>query len=215
VRIPTLDDLPRIDIRRLVRDGYLAEGGRKWMGWQVDGELAASVLIAAGSDSIDVFGSAGALRIAAAVQITSVPLTFGPRRYFVCQECGRQCSLLFVPDLICRHCTGLPYLRAQMGVAARRQDRLVRARRALGIDQGGKAIRPRHMRRERWLALWDELWSAERAIAVDGEELAGGVARSQELAMDQVASRVSARRPKAKSSPSRPSPNHDLQTGRL
>lgn len=159
-----MDDLPKIDIRRLRRDSYL-DGDRRWLGWRIDGELIASVLITASSQAVDIVGEALGRELATTVELDYVELTFGRRPYFRCPRCDERVSLLFLGDAVCRHCTGYRYLSESLGAAGRLQDRRERARLALGLDENGHAERPRGMHRETWLRLWGRYWAAEDAVA--------------------------------------------------
>jgi hypothetical protein len=169
----TLDDLARLDVRQLARDRYLDLWSRKWVGWRQDGQMVASLMVAAAEGSIDVFGLGTADRkIATTVRLTTVPLTYGNRVYFLCPGCARRCSLIYLDELECRLCVARPYLSSTLGTAARKQDRLTKAKIALGLDDHGHAERPAGMHSDTWLKLWSRYWDALAALAPEADQLA-------------------------------------------
>ena len=172
-----LDDYLKIDVRQLSRDGYLEEGCRKCLGWRVDGEIVGPVVIAAGSDCVEIFdgmSTTGQRWFGASVHLTETSVTYGTRRWFVCPECDRRCALLYIVStqtLVCRVCLGAPYLSASLGKSARLQERRWDARRALFMDADGDFHRPKGMHQETWLRRKATLWKVEMEIIREVENL--------------------------------------------
>jgi hypothetical protein len=161
----TLDTFLRLDVRKLARDRYVEPGGRRSLGWMMQGELAATALICAATDAIDIIGGEGEMAGVSA----SVPLeetvggTFGgTRKWFLCPRCRQRCAIVYCDgtDFTCRTCIGVPYLSASLGKSAKRQHRLHEARAGLNLNDAGEATRPKGMSIDRWIRRWDRYWAA-------------------------------------------------------
>jgi hypothetical protein len=162
-----LDDLQRLDIRKLVREGYLLDDGqRRWLGWRVGGTMIGSMVITAAMDSLALVGHVDGRTVSATVELTDAELTFGRRRYFECPRCERRCSVLY-PSLgvVCSDCSGLTWLTHVMAKEARKTDKLHRARAALNMDANGHTVKPPGMHTSTWARLWQRYWAIAEEVA--------------------------------------------------
>jgi len=80
--------------------GIVEETPAIWVSWVVGAARRAGYKT---PDHIEVFDQRA--------HLVSVPLTYGPRWYFLCPHCGRRCEVLYVKggDFGCRRCLRLGY----------------------------------------------------------------------------------------------------------
>ncbi len=162
-----VEDFLGVNVHRLARMGYLRPGEPRRIGWRVDGEFTGWLTVEATDNLVTFLGDAGDLdRVAEDVKLTRTEVGFGERRWFVCPGCDRRCAVLYVKSraLTCRECVDATYLTSTLGKQARLQDRLHKARAALGMDECGHAVKPRGMHEVTWLRLWQRYWEADEAI---------------------------------------------------
>lgn len=137
----TTDEVSRVDIRYLRKQGWLYPGTRGSLSWTCRGEPAGNVHYSITGDFFTLDyktrqrGEDWEL-ITLPVPITSNPCRYGGQRhYFQCPAigCGRRCEVLYSAGkyFVCRKCSGLLY-------SSQKGDRLDKIRHAK--DKIGKRI---------------------------------------------------------------------------
>jgi len=110
------DQVNRVDIRFVRKQGWLYDGRFGLLSWNCRGETTGTVAyrISGNTFSLDykVRETGGEWELVKLpVALTSIPCRYGGRRYyFLCpnQGCGRRCELLYSVGkyFVCRKCTG-------------------------------------------------------------------------------------------------------------
>jgi len=129
-RKPTAEQLKRLDLARLCRDGSLRPGTVSRIGWSRGGEEAGDISVVTDGDTLRLMyrtrnGDGPWRDIDERVCLTWTKTRFGGRRqWFCCLGCGRLCRVLFGGSLFrCRHCHKVRY----SSQAETRADRATRA----------------------------------------------------------------------------------------
>lgn len=176
---------------KLARAGYLA--GARLGGWQwtCGGDLAVTIGIVGGRDTITLVYRIQAhgedwQGVEQRVPIRWMPCRFGGERpWFVCDVrangvyCGRQVATLYGGGRLfaCRHCYRLGYQMQRGGLMDRAHHRLARLHRRLGVDYDGPdrppPPRPKWMRQRTYLRVVQQIEVGEyhlNAVFVAGAQ---------------------------------------------
>jgi hypothetical protein len=132
----TVEDHLRIDIRKLDREGLLAEGRRISYSW-VNGD---SINVEAQQRRIvlryQLLEPGGKkVQIKDPISLALTPCNYGRERpWFLCPGCGRRVAILYLGGKYfrCRRCHGLVYQTQQMGESDRDLQRIRKTRLRLG-----------------------------------------------------------------------------------
>jgi len=126
------DELIRLDLRYLHRNGLLIHGVVSTLWWLQHNRIVGSITIIAKANKIVLnyrvvsSGSGSLQEVYQVVQLNWLPCTFGSTRpFYFCPNCGQQVLILY-PDNIyfsCRHCLNLTYQSRNEG----RVDQLLRS----------------------------------------------------------------------------------------
>lgn len=95
----------------------------------------------------------------------TTPQYGGQRFWFSCPRCGRRARIVYSPDFVCRHCSGLVHPSTRQTTAERAIRRAVQLRSDLGGS--GSLLepfppKPAGMRRAAWLKLYFRCEQLER-----------------------------------------------------
>lgn len=180
---PCTDDMRRLDVRVLQRDGHLRAGRLNGWQWTRDGEVIASIQMTVQADRVwleyrtrQAGGDWRDMKYPVLLERTPCHLG-GHRVWWRCPAvgCGRRCAVLFGGAVFaCRQCHRLAYRcqRQTFDDRATRQADKIRAR--LGWDEGvlnGPGGKPKGMH-------WRTFERLQRQHLVQSEKaLAGLVAR--------------------------------------
>ncbi len=167
-----IDDLPRIDVRKLEVLDPLFTGQTPTCTLRCHNRPCGTVAIEVGDARLHVRSLRLGLNLSRGVGIT-IKLHFfamphsGSRPAFFCPLCDRTAPLLFVAGLIfaCRHCVALPYRSQNVGPLDRRSGMAARIRKRLFLgpyDSMHLAKRPKHMKRSTFDRLKWEIEMRER-----------------------------------------------------
>lgn len=106
---PTTDDVLKLDVRQLRKQGLFDMGGGTFeLHWAVGGERVISVHLCLGRNQLD-FERDGSSQ---AVELVWTPCHYGGNRYwFLCPACRQRVGVLYLGQsgFLCRHCYGLAY----------------------------------------------------------------------------------------------------------
>lgn len=159
----TVDDRRSLDVRRLVRDGYLKSGMAFTWQWFRRGELVSSINLSVQSDRVwltyqhqERGGEWQDMHYSVALDRTPCHLG-GERVWWRCpaRNCGRRVAVLYAGEVFaCRHCQKLAYpcQRETYDDRAARRAGVVRKR--LKWEPGilnGNGIKPKGMH---WRTFW-------------------------------------------------------------
>jgi len=110
------DDMRRIDVRRLHRDGYLKQGMAYGWQWTRHGETVASINLSVQADRVTFTyrhraGGGNWQDVHCAVWLDRTSCTYGgTRAWWRCPCCGRRVAILYIGKApACRHCYRLAY----------------------------------------------------------------------------------------------------------
>jgi hypothetical protein len=134
----TTDEVNRVDIRYLRKQGWLYPGARGSLSWSCGGEPSGNVgySISGNTFTLDYksrqYGEEWE-PVTLHVPMVTTPCRYGGQRYyFQCRGlgCGRRCEVLYSAGkyFVCRKCAGLLYSSQKGGVI----DRLIEAKHKLG-----------------------------------------------------------------------------------
>ena len=160
----TWESIP-LDIREIVRDGFLVPDiGFTWQ-WQARGRQLAAVRIRVEHNhEMVIFNRlrrTGEL-IVQRVQIQTTPCHLGGQRHWLtCTRCGKRVAVLYAPNhyFACRVCQGLGYTSQKEGTGDRAIARADKIRKLLGWEAGilnGEGCKPKGMHWKTYLWLKDQ-----------------------------------------------------------
>ncbi len=145
------EQVRRIDVRQLQREGVLRTGWTGAYSWTTDGKPSASVSLAFVDDVLLLGyeyrprGAGEPITVERRVHIEWTPCNYGGRRsWFRCPACGHRMAHVFVADerIACRRCLNLRYASQTEGRVDRasRKARRIRARLGGGEDDRASAV---------------------------------------------------------------------------
>lgn len=164
----TLDDVKRLDVRWLSRQGYLQPWARAMVTWHQREQQTGSVRVAMVDGRLVVeyrYRTRGAEDWEDVRQVITLDWTAchygGQRPWFLCPGCQRRVAVLCGAGkwFRCRHCYRLPY--ASQGDMA--LDRLSRRVRTMQDRVGTRHTKPKGMHRRTWKRRREQLMEAEMA----------------------------------------------------
>ena len=109
---PVGEEMLRLDVRKLHREGWLRPGLAFTLSWSWGGNPAASISIITRTYSIRLmYGTKDGEPVDELVVLDRTPCTYGGSRpWFMCPRCGRRVGVLFAGRrFLCRHCHGIAY----------------------------------------------------------------------------------------------------------
>ncbi|MEJ1382416.1 MAG: hypothetical protein RPT95_15850 [Candidatus Sedimenticola sp. (ex Thyasira tokunagai)] len=113
----TAEEVHRVDIRYLKKQGYLVSGYSGWLSWSCGGEETGSIRFRVECGCLVLIyrsrsdGSAW-VDMEETVWFDRTPCNYGGERLWLsCPDCGKRVAVLYGhgPRFLCRHCHGLPY----------------------------------------------------------------------------------------------------------
>lgn len=119
----TVDDYPRIDVRRMKRRGELEPGSSGELSWSWRGSFVDKIRYESHPDRLVLIRYAERT----VIRLDNTPCHYGGKRqWFLCPGCTRRVAVLcgVGGSFLCRHCHRLPYLSQNEG----RLRRLIRRR---------------------------------------------------------------------------------------
>jgi hypothetical protein len=141
----TTDDYPRLDVRRLARNGALTPAYSRAQFWTRNGETVASIELHGGRDRVFLSyhyrsGAEEWKNEGYPVRIVRTLCAFGGSRpWFACPvtSCGRRVAILYGGEIFaCRHCHQLAYASSRECPGDRAIRRADRIRACLGWEPG-------------------------------------------------------------------------------
>lgn len=141
----TTDDMLRLDVRRLQRDGLLQSGTLNTLSWSRHGQKAGSIQISTDGYSVRLVYQSPrmggeAQQMDYLVSLTWTQCSFGGERAWFCcpaQGCGRRVAILYGGSVFaCRHCHRLAYSSQRDRFPDRHALRADRVRKKLGLELG-------------------------------------------------------------------------------
>lgn len=120
---PVGEEMLRLDVRKLHREGWLRPGLSFSLNWSMGGNPIGSISILTNTDSIRLmYGTKAGEQVDELVDLDRTPCNYGgTRTWFLCPRCGRRVGVLFGGRRFwCRHCHGIAY-------AVENEDKLSRA----------------------------------------------------------------------------------------
>lgn len=141
----TTDDMLRLDVRWLQRDGLLMPGLIKTLTWSRDGQKTGSIQISADGRIVRLVYQAQrtggeAQQMDYPVRLAWTKCTLGGERAWFCcpaQGCGRRVAILYGGSVFaCRHCHRLVYESQRERFPDRHALQVERVRKKLGWTQG-------------------------------------------------------------------------------
>lgn len=171
----TTDDLRRIGVHGLHRDGVLKGPCSCTVSWPRNGERAASVGIYGGKDRIHLhyrqqsFGEAEWRQVAQDIAILWRPTRFGGTNpSFLCPRCSRSVLHIYMEGGVnaCRHCLRLTYESCRSRSYDRAATTVHRLRSQLGGHPGFDELiapRPKGMHHRTYEAVCNRIHALERA----------------------------------------------------
>ena len=109
---PVGEEMLRLDVRKLHREGWLRPGLSFSLNWSMGGNPVASISIATSTDSIRLmYGTKDGEQVDELVGLDLTPCHFGgARTWFLCPRCSRRVAVLFAGRRFwCRHCHDIAY----------------------------------------------------------------------------------------------------------
>lgn len=109
---PVGEEMLRLDVRKLHREGWLRPGLSFSLNWSMGGNPVGSISIFTSSDSIRLmYGTKDGEQVDELVDLDRTPCNYGgTRTWFLCPRCGRRVGVLFGGRRFwCRHCHGIAY----------------------------------------------------------------------------------------------------------
>ncbi len=162
----TLDDCLRLDIRRIVRNGW--SGTLRWL--NAEGECRASANLSLGLEVAALDYSVDGERRRYAIALSRTRCNYGGERvWFRCpaRACGRRSAVLYARSgwFVCRKCAGRKYesqSESQADRMLRKRDKILRS---IGIDPygDGEWSKPPRMHLRRYEKLIEAAVAAETA----------------------------------------------------
>lgn len=177
-------EVPRLDIRELYKDGFLDACARGTISWFRHGHPAGSIGIYSDPCDFALLLDYETGHPPRAIR-ERVPLTYtvchfgGDRPWFRCPACGQRCAVLWGRvRFLCRLCQGVAYASQNESASDRAIRRVHEIRAKLKVD-GAIPIwlirRPRYMRHDRYRALIFELIQHEGVCTRFVVDLAGSM----------------------------------------
>jgi hypothetical protein len=127
----TTDDVKKIDIQFLNKNGYLDRLGQSQLSWRCNGEPTGTIGYLMMNDRMTLNYQLGkqSFRYDVAFDKTACHLG-GYRKWLKCPTCSRRCGVLYLTHLVfkCRKCSRLPYLSTLQSDI----DRLIEQKHKLG-----------------------------------------------------------------------------------
>jgi len=169
----TTEEVKRIDIRVMKKNGWLVPGWWRTMSWTCGGEPSGDIKYQVDHDGLDLSyrsRSAGEdwQSVKERILFNRTPCSYGGERlWFLCPHCGRRVAILYGVDarFLCRHCYDLPYASQMKG----RLDQLIDQKHKLGNrifeDYDGYGWRRRKgMHQKTFDRLYEKFWRLDMAI---------------------------------------------------
>ena len=158
---PVGEEMLRLDVRQLHREGWLRPGLSFSLNWTMGGNPIGSISIFTSTGSISLsYSTRAGEQVNEFVALDLTPCHFGGARpWFLCPRCGRRVGVLFGGKRFwCRHCHGIAYAvenEDAMSRLLRRSNKLrervkVRAGTAYPVTDKPKGMHWRTFDRIRW-----------------------------------------------------------------
>jgi len=171
---PVGEEILRLDVRKLHREGWLRPGLFFSLNWTMGGNPIGSISIFTSIDSISLtYSTRAGEHVDELVALDLTPCHFGgARTWFLCPRCGRRVAVLFAGRrFLCRHCHGIAYAAENEDAISRllrRSNKLrervkVRAGTAYSVTDKPKGMHWRTFDRIRWQIerIESAFWMAE------------------------------------------------------
>ena len=148
---PVGEEMLRVDVRKLHREGWLRPGLSFSLNWTWNGEPWGSISIATSADSIRLmYGTKDGEQMDELVALDRTPCHYGgSRTWFLCPRCGRRVGVLFGGKrFLCRYCHGVAYAvenEDAMSRLLRRSDKLRERIKARAGTAYPVMFKPKHM----------------------------------------------------------------------
>jgi hypothetical protein len=132
----TLDDVTRLDIRWLQREGYVPHGPQT-----VPTTVTESIMLVDNflvlHNGYGLWGRQDGQPEWHVIELAWTPCHYGGQRpWWLCPQCQRRCAVLYVQEtrFVCRFCLQLPYGSRQETVWQRRYRKALKIRKRLGVS---------------------------------------------------------------------------------
>ncbi len=103
----------QLDVRKFIRDGFLAPGREYTWSWTTEGRQVASIgMLVDGGDCITLHYCANEKAVRLPIRLTRTECNYGGERvWFLCPHCGKRSAILYLTSgtFACRHCSKLAY----------------------------------------------------------------------------------------------------------
>lgn len=147
----TIEDVKKIDIRLMVRKGWLKSGWRGSLKWTCNGEPSGDINYQRYNNQLILdyrYRDNGEdwQPVKQAINVSETDCNYGgQRKWFLCPNCGRRCAILYSASklFLCRECYKLPYASQMKGKLDRLIDKLHKLGYRIFEDYNGYGYRKR------------------------------------------------------------------------
>ena len=169
----TCNEVKRIDIRVMKKNGWLEPGWMRSMSWECGGEPSGDIKYKVDHDGLTLiyrFRSYGDdwQDIKERVLFSRTACNYGGERlWFLCPHCGKRVAVLYGVDarFLCRHCYGLSYATQRTCKLGRLIDKKHKLGYRIFEDYDGHGWRKRKwMHQKTFDRLYEQYWRLDMAI---------------------------------------------------
>ena len=140
----TCEDMHRVDVRNVARDGILNTGNLATMTWIRGGTRTGSMGFRGCGGSVELVYRVNGESVCESVGLYWTPCNYGGERpWFRCPKCSRRCAVLYGgPRFWCRSCHALDYRSQRENGEMASARRIKRALKRLKMDTSGSLGTP-------------------------------------------------------------------------
>jgi hypothetical protein len=148
---PVGEEMLRLDVRKLHREGWLRPGLSFTLNWSIEGNPVASIIIFTNTDSVRLmYGTKDGEHVDDLVDLDWTLCNYGgTRTWFLCPRCSRRVAVLFAGRRFwCRHCHGIAYAVENEDAMSRMLRRSNKLRERVKVRAGTAypvTFKPKHM----------------------------------------------------------------------